>query len=153
MFCPKIAVMKFMSGHKDSGKNTILSASAQCSSPPPPILISSHWMRTLEVEVTKATRWTPAKMPCWVPPFRAKIPFWVPPLRVPLPLLQYWLALIVRAPWKLRWQEPHAAATTLHATAARSTIVKDGWLGCCPYFSRICGWWARVPPKQDSFSG
>ena len=56
MFFPKIADIKFMSGHKDSGKNTILSASAPCSSPPPPISISSHCTRPLEVEVTRATR-------------------------------------------------------------------------------------------------
>ena len=45
-----------MSGHKDSGKNTILSASAQCSSSPPPKSISSHRTCPLEVEVTRATR-------------------------------------------------------------------------------------------------
>jgi hypothetical protein len=45
-----------MSGHKDSVKKTTRSASAPCSSPLPPISISSHRTHPLEVEVTRATR-------------------------------------------------------------------------------------------------
>ena len=56
VFCPQIADIKFMSGHKNSGKKNTRSASAPCSSPPPRILISSHRTGPLEVEVTRAAR-------------------------------------------------------------------------------------------------
>jgi hypothetical protein len=55
VFSPKIADIKYMSGHKVSGKKTTRSASAPCLSPSPPISISSHRTRPLEVEVTRAT--------------------------------------------------------------------------------------------------